>query len=241
LQSTLVNKLSSQQTVAAAQTALTALQTQQANAQRELASSQSVNSNGMEAARRLIEIERTLRMKEAETNAAALALVVKKTDSELASAKALVAQRDAEIVKMESIARDVAEAKMHAAYTTGMGPRPTSMMSRNRLIDEETLQKAERVKARREALLRRQAQHQAAIARRKGAALRSDKTSLQQYVTAHTRPISGDYTYTDFSPLSPGGNSTASFDRLERERRSSLEGGISLREQSQTLSGNRGA
>ena len=111
-----------------------------------------------------------------------------------------------------------------------MGPRPAARDGPP-LVDHATLAKAERLKGRREVLIRRQAQHQAAIARRKTTTLRSEKTSLHQYVSAHTRPTSGDYSYNGFGPLSPGAASvdrtnlsSSSFDRLEQERRSSIDG-----------------
>jgi len=166
--------------------------------------------------------------KEKTTNAEALALVIKQTDQELAQARALVEQRDKEIKKMEVIARDVQEAKMHAQVATHA--TITSNDRTSMVLNHQVIAKAQRVKARREALARRQAKHRAALERRKAGSLAKEKASLNTYLSNYQSGAgrvdsngTGSSQNMHASPMSPTGSSM-SIDRLERERRSSLDG-----------------
>lgn len=174
----------------------------------------------MEAAKRLIEIERKLLAKEKATNAEALALVIKQTDQELVQARAIVQQRDKEIKKMEAIARDVQEAKMHAHAATHA--TITNDDRASMVLNHQVIAKAQRVKARREALARRQAKHRAALERRKAGALAKEQASLNTYLSIN-QSSGGVGGGGQLPPMSPTG-SAMSMDRLERERRSSLDG-----------------
>eukprot|EP00729_Bicosta_minor_P018512 gene18512-22208_t len=212
---------------------LQALQAQQKSAMaaaagRAAGAGAAMTAPTMEAAKRLIEIERTLLEKEKTTNAEALALVIKQTDQELAQARALVEQRDKEIKKMEVIARDVQEAKMHAQVATHA--TITSNDRTSMVLNHQVIAKAQRVKARREALARRQAKHRAALERRKAGSLAKEKASLNTYLSNYQSGAgrvdsngTGSSQNMHASPMSPTGSSM-SIDRLERERRSSLDG-----------------